>query len=337
MGLSGYFTGVGGLHTLERMETNGSSPKNLPQDIQAALQKHEAVLRQSCIEIVSGINRLLRRGIPKEVISQVLTHAVEAAAKDFNPLTSQDFYSRIETQPDAFTTEEASLREPPHTTRSPALGAFAVEEPALTAENSSVTNVPECGEISTSGENLNVSVSLHLIPALPGPAAKQNERELCLGSIACPSDSAAQPIAEMKRNLAVVSPIPSFHLMPRRGGNGPSPAAKGSQMSASEKGSLTLDKVNQLPRHPQWPRAPFAALRRIRQSTFLVQVLLRRWVFEIKRDWIAMINAIALPEMKKPFLRWLRQPIHSNFWRQTKVSLFKARDLLHYLMISLIR
>jgi hypothetical protein len=52
-------------------------------------------------------------------------------------------------------------------------------------------------------------------------------------------------------------------------------------------------------------------------------------VFEIKRDWIAMINAIALPEMKKPFLRWLRQPIHSNFWRQTKVSLFKVRRDLH--------
>jgi hypothetical protein len=291
------------------VEANGSSPKNLPQDIQAALQKHEPVLRQSCIEIVSGINRLLRRGIPKEVISQVLTHAVEAVAKDFNPLTLQDFYSRIETQPDAFTTEEASLREPPHTTRPPALAAFAVEDPALTAENSSVTNVPECGEISASGENLNVSVSLHdLIPALPGPAAKQNERELCLGSIACPSDSAAQLIAEMKGNLAVVSPIPSFHLMPRRGGNGPSTAAKGSQMSASEKGSLTLDKVNQLPRHPQWPRAPSAALRRIRQSTLLVQGLLRRWVFEIKRDWIAMINAIALPEMKKPFLHWLHQP-----------------------------
>ena len=113
------------------METDGSSPKNLPQDIQAALQKHEPVLRQSCIEIVSGINRLLRRGIPKEVISQVLTHAVEAVAKDFNPLTSQDFYSRIETQPDAFTTEKASLREPPHTTRASALAAFAVEEPAF--------------------------------------------------------------------------------------------------------------------------------------------------------------------------------------------------------------
>src|ERR1700694_3949362 len=83
------------------METNGSSPKNLPQDIQTALQKHDAVLRLSYVEIVSGINRLLRQGIPKEVISQVVTQEVEAVAKDFNPLTYQDFYSRIETQPDA--------------------------------------------------------------------------------------------------------------------------------------------------------------------------------------------------------------------------------------------
>jgi hypothetical protein len=312
------------------VETNEPSPKNLPQDIQRALQKHGAVLRLSCCEIVSGINRLLKQGIPKEVISQVVTQAVEAVAKDFNPLTSQDFYSRMETQPDASTTEEASLREPPHTTRSPARAAFALEEPALTAENSSVTNVPECGEISASGENLNASVSLHdLIPALPGPAAKQNERELCLGSITCPSDSVAQLIAEMKVNLAVVSPIPSFHLMPQRGGNGPSPAAKGNQMFALEKGSLTLDTVNQLPRHPQRPRAPFAALKRIRQSIFLIQVLLRRCVSEIKRDWIAMINAIALPGMKRPFLRWPRQPVHSNSWRQIKVSLFKARRGLH--------
>jgi hypothetical protein len=263
------------------VETNGASPKNLPQDIQRALQKHDVVLRLSYAEIVSGINRLLRQGIPKEVISQVVTQAVETVAKDFNPLSYQDFYSRIETQPDAFTTKEASLREPPITTRPPA--------------------------------------------PPPGPAAKQNEKELCLGSIACPSDSAAQFIAEMKGNLAVVSPIPSFHLTPPRGENGPSPAPKGNQMSASEKRSLTLDTVNQLPCHPQWPRAPFAVLRRIKQSTILVQVLLRRWVFEIKRDWIAMINAIALPEMKKSFLRWLRQPIHSNFWRPTKASRFEAR------------
>src|ERR1700687_4143085 len=115
------------------METNGSSPKNLPRDIQTALQEHDAVLRLSYIEIVSGVNRLLRLDIPKEVISQVVTQAVEAVAKDFNPLASQEFYARIETQPDAFTAEEASLHEPPDTTSPPARTAFAVEEPALTA------------------------------------------------------------------------------------------------------------------------------------------------------------------------------------------------------------
>jgi hypothetical protein len=82
------------------METNGTSPKNLPQDIQRALQKHDAVLRLSYVEIVSGINRLLRQGIPKEVISQVVTQAVETVSKDFNPLSPEDFYSRTVTQPD---------------------------------------------------------------------------------------------------------------------------------------------------------------------------------------------------------------------------------------------
>jgi hypothetical protein len=309
------------------VETNGSSTKNLPQDIQRALQKHDVVLRLSCSEIVSGINRLLRQGIPKEVISQVVTQTVEAVAKDFNPLTSQDFYPRIETQLDAFTTEEASLREPPHSTRPAALAAFAVEEPALTAENSSVTNVPKCEEISASGMSLNVSVSLpDMIPAFPGPTAKENERELCQGSIACSSDSAPKLISEMKGNLAVVSPTPSFHLMPPRGGNGPSRAAKGNHMPASEKRLPTLDTVNQLPPYPQWPRAPFAALRRIRQSTFLVQVLLRRWVFEFKRDWIAMINAFALSETKRSLLRWSRQPIPSNFWRKPRVNAFKVHQ-----------
>jgi hypothetical protein len=69
------------------METNGSWPRDLPQDIQTVLQKHDAGLRLSYIEIVSGINRLLRQGIPKEVISQVVTQAVEALSKDFNSQT----------------------------------------------------------------------------------------------------------------------------------------------------------------------------------------------------------------------------------------------------------
>lgn len=34
------------------------------------------------MEIASGINRLLRQHIPKEVVSQVLNQTVEALAKD---------------------------------------------------------------------------------------------------------------------------------------------------------------------------------------------------------------------------------------------------------------
>jgi type II secretory pathway predicted ATPase ExeA len=246
-----------------------------------------------------------------------------------------------------FTTEEASLREPTHSTWPPALAAFAVEEPALTAENSSDTTVPECGEISASGENLNVSVSLNeLIPTLP------------VDSIACPSDSGAQLIAEMKRNLAEVSRIPLLHLMRPRGENEPSSAVKGNQMSPSENRALTLETVNRVARDSRrtsihtllpslkawrthwesgflpaissvaWSRVSPAVLRWIRQPIYPVQVL-QRWIFDFKRDWIAMIDAIALPEIKRSFLRWLRQPIHSNLWRQAKASPFEARRDLH--------
>ena len=45
------------------------------------MDQHAQVLRVSYMEIASGINRLLRQGIPKEVISQVLNQTVEALAK----------------------------------------------------------------------------------------------------------------------------------------------------------------------------------------------------------------------------------------------------------------
>src|SRR5579864_1697875 len=162
-----------------------------------------------------------------------------------------------------FTTEEASLHDRPHTTWPPAPAAFVVEEPALTVENSSVTAVPECKEILASGENLTASSSLNdLIPAAPRPEAKQNERALCLDSIACPSDSAAELIVEMKRNLAAVSPVPQLHLMPPRSGNEPSSAAKGNQMFVPENRALTLDTMNRIPRDSRrtWLRALFPSL-----------------------------------------------------------------------------
>jgi general secretion pathway protein A len=188
-----------------------------------------------------------------EHLKPVPARMVEEAARDslldkFRPVTtSSNFRSHINSNLTVmksifakelvrpFTTEEASLHEPPQTTWPPARATFPAEEPALTAENSSDTTVPEGGEISASGESLNVSVFVNdLIPSLPGLETKQNERELCLDSIACPSNSAAQILAEMKRNLAEVSPISRARLMPPRGGNKPSSAAKGNQMFASE-------------------------------------------------------------------------------------------------------
>ena len=59
------------------------SEENLPADIvRLALDQHGHVIRLSYMEIASGINRLLRQGIPKEVICQVLNQAVEALAKE---------------------------------------------------------------------------------------------------------------------------------------------------------------------------------------------------------------------------------------------------------------
>jgi hypothetical protein len=61
---------------------SGPDKTRLPSDIQLAMEQHSQVLRVSYMEIASGINRLLRQGIPKEVISQVLNQTVEALAKE---------------------------------------------------------------------------------------------------------------------------------------------------------------------------------------------------------------------------------------------------------------
>jgi hypothetical protein len=66
------------------MASKSSFPEqNLPADfVKLALEQHSPVIRLAYMEIASGINRLLRRHIPKEVISQVLYQTVEALARD---------------------------------------------------------------------------------------------------------------------------------------------------------------------------------------------------------------------------------------------------------------
>jgi hypothetical protein len=59
------------------------SDEHLSADIiKLAIDQNGHVIRLSYLEIASGIRRLLHQGIPKEVISQVLTQAVEALAKE---------------------------------------------------------------------------------------------------------------------------------------------------------------------------------------------------------------------------------------------------------------
>jgi hypothetical protein len=62
----------------------------------------------------------------------------------------------------------------------------------------------------------------------------------------------------------------------------------------------------------KWRRGAFAVLRKIGQSAFPTRLSLRRCWFDFKRDWGAMIDAMALPKMKSSFLRWLHQPIRRD-------------------------
>ena len=237
-----------------------------------------------------------------------------------------------------FAKEETNLQEPSQVTSLAESAAFdAIEEPALTARNSTVATARHGEAISASMENSNAPFFLKdLIPASVGPEVKPKESALCLDSVACVSGSATPLNPERKWNQVTSSAIPPLPMIRSRTGDESSSTAKSSPISITENGALTLDAMNQPPRSSrrtathallfswkwwgphwvtgflptvsltEWSHVSFEALRRIRQSIFLVQALLRRWKFEFRLDWIAMINAIALPEMKKSFLRWLR-------------------------------
>ena len=305
------------------------------------------------------MNLLCERALINAYVAQlnpVPAQMVEEAARDFlweefRPVPTH-FSSSNNTTPDLAviqsisakqsvrpcTTEESSVHEQPNTTRPPALAIFAVEEPALTAEKSSVATVPERGERATSRENQNVSALFNdLIPSLPRLEQKQNEKGLSSDSFACPPDFAAHFVAELKRLLVTLSPIASL-LIPPRGGKQPSPVANDTKMSVSENHALTLGTMNRLPRNSRrtsirvllhsWEswrrhrttrfllatalaaRSRVAAIvvRRIRQPIYPARVM-QRWICDFKRDWVSMMNAFGFPQMNKSLRRWLRQPV----------------------------
>jgi len=237
-----------------------------------------------------------------------------------------------------FATEEANCPEPSHAISPAELGArVAIEGPALTGRNNSVTTVRQRDAISPSIEGSIAPIFLNnLIPVSFGPEVKPKESAPCLDSIACVSGSVPLLITDWKCGQVTSVVIPPLPLMGSGTEGESSSTAKSSPITLAENRTLALHTINQLSRSPRrtpihallfswkswsphwmngflatislakWSRVSFAALRRIRQSTFLHQALLRRWKLEFILDWTAMINAIALPEMKKSFVRWLR-------------------------------
>jgi hypothetical protein len=189
-----------------------------------------------------------------------------------------------------FAAEEANFLEPSGATSPAELDVLvAIEGAALTARNNTVTTARRREAISPSIENSNAPDFLKdFVPASVGPEVKLKESELCLESIACVSRSGPPlTINQLSRSsprTPIYALLPSWKSWRLDGMNGFSSA-----ISLAE-----------------WSHVSFRALRSIRQSTFRVQALLRRWKFEFRLDWTAMINTIALPEMKKSFLRWLR-------------------------------
>jgi general secretion pathway protein A len=237
--------------------------------------------------------------------------------------------------------EEANLQELSCVASVDKLPVFvAVECPPLNAEINTPITVRECEAISTPLEGSKASVFLKdLNPAPPATEQKHKERPLYADSIAVSSGPADPIITERKPNPVTVLTAPPVSRAGSRPENEPPSTAHSNRIRSSKKHALTLEAMNQLPVNSRgtsilalllswkwgsilwvnrfllsislakWRRVSFAVLRKIGQSVLSVGVLLRRWWFDFKRDWSAMIDAMALPKMKRSFLRWLHQPI----------------------------
>ena len=240
-----------------------------------------------------------------------------------------------------FVAEEANLQEPSCVASVVSLPAFvAAECTQLNAGINAPIAARECEEISTPIECSNASVFLKdLNSAPPATEQKAKERALYADLIAGSSGTADTIITERKPNPVRVLKASSFSRTASRTENEPPSTAPSNRIRSVKKRALTLETMNQLPVNSRgtsilalllsWKwgsilwvnrfmlsislairrRVSSAVLRKIGQSFLSIRVSLRRWSVDFKRDWSAMIDAMALPKMKRSLLRWLHQPI----------------------------
>jgi len=240
-----------------------------------------------------------------------------------------------------FAAEEANLQELSCVASVDKIPAFvAVECPPLNTEINTPISARECEASSIPREGSNVSPFLKdLNPAPPATEQKHKERTLYEDLIAGSSGPADPIITERKPNPVTVLTAPPLSRAGSRPENEPPSTAHSNRIRSAKKHALTLETLNQLPVNSRgtsilalllswkwgsilwinrfllsislakWRRVSFGVVRRIGQSVLSVGVLLRRWWLDFKRDWSAMIDAMALPKMKRSLLRWLHQPI----------------------------
>jgi general secretion pathway protein A len=256
-----------------------------------------------------------------------------------------------------FAAEEVNLQELSRATLPAKLPALvAVECPPLNAGTNTPIAVQECEAISTPMESSSISVFLKdLNPAPLAPEQKHKEHALYLDLIAGSSGPTDPLITESKPNPVTVLSAPPRSLVGSTTENGPPLTAHNSPIPSAKKRAIALEAMNRVPVNSRgmsiqallpswkwgsllwvnrfllsislakWRRAHFEVLRKIGQLALPVRLLLRRWEFDFKRDWSAMIDSMALPKMKRSLLRWLRQLIRRDSWRQTKTSPLEAR------------
>lgn len=252
-----------------------------------------------------------------------------------------------------FAAEEVNLnsQEPPCVAPAATFPEFiAVESAAI--EAGSPAEVPECEAISTGTDGSNVSVFLKDLNPVP-LALEQNhkERALHLGLTAGSSGPADPLIIERKPNPATVlsAASRSFAGSSRTENATSSTVPSQGIPPPARKRAFTREVMNQLRVNSRltsihtllislrgesllWVDCfllsislarrrcgSFAVFRRIGQSAFLTRLSLRRWWFDFKPDWSAVIEGMALAKMKISFLRPLRQPtpskMKSSSWR----------------------
>jgi general secretion pathway protein A len=269
------------------------------------------------------------QGIPR-VTNLLCEHAlINAYAEHLRPVPARLVE---EASHEFFLAEGRQL--PPRATSFPGLTAFnAIEESALTASKSTVTTARYREVISASMVNPNAAAFLkNLMLTSAGPEVKSKERALCLDSIARVSGSATPLDTEKRWNEAANLASAPLHLIRSRTEDESSSATKHSPISNAQNLAPKLYTIDRLPpssrRQPiqalfpswkswssqwvtrlpravswaEWSRVPLVALRRIKQSVFLGQALLRHWKRDFKRDWIAMITAMRFQRRRKSSL-----------------------------------